>query len=284
MSEFSVDTKELFEAVEDMKKLFYQCDNVTQEVDQIISCFHYQINTNKYDSEVDQLIVQSQNLKNCRENLLSATNTLQQITECYEKVASYTSAMDMWISDFKDNYEEKFFPWVRDAAVGSLGKDMEELARIINVRTVTVQSEGENAFLILDPKTLSKTEVLSKYGAAVSKTLGVLIPVVGTVMDFISLKKAGESTEDAFIKANVHTVIGLVGGQVGKAIGTAIAAEFAQSETTTMVAGSVIGVPIGLAIATWGNMKFDKWYDEQKEQWEEKKEQEQEINPYVILE
>lgn len=33
MSEFSVDTKELFEAVEDMKKLFYQCDNVTQEVD-----------------------------------------------------------------------------------------------------------------------------------------------------------------------------------------------------------------------------------------------------------
>lgn len=76
MSEFSVDTKELFEAVEDMKKLFYQCDNVTQEVDQIISCFHYQINTNRYDREVDQLIVQSQNLKNCRENLLSASNTL----------------------------------------------------------------------------------------------------------------------------------------------------------------------------------------------------------------
>lgn len=42
--------------------------------------------------------------------------------------------------------------------------------------------------------------MLSKYGAAVSKTLGVLIPVVGTVMDFISLKKAERSTGDAFIK------------------------------------------------------------------------------------
>lgn len=191
----------------------------------------------------------------------------------------------MWISDFKDNYEERFFPWIRDAGFGSLGKDMEELARIINVRTVTVQSEGENAFLILDPKTLSKTEVLSKYGAAVSKTLGVLIPVVGTVMDFISLKKAGESTGDAFIKANVHTVIGLVGGKAGMTIGTFIASKsVGKKSEIQVVIGAVIGVPIGLVIATWGNMKFDKWYDEQKEQWEEKKEQEQEINPYVILE
>ena len=43
-------------------------------------------------------------------------------------------------------------------------------------------------------------------------------------------------------------------------------------------------IPIGLIITTWGDMKFDKWYEEQKEQWEEKKEREQEINPYVILE
>ena len=161
---------------------------------------------------------------------------------------------------------------------------MKELARIINISTVTVQSEGENAFLILDPKTLSKTEVVSKYGAAVSKTLGVLIPVVGTVMDFISLKKAGESTEDAFIKANVHTVIGIAGGKVGTVIGTCVASKFAHSETTGIVAGTVMGIPIGLIITTWGDMKFDKWYEEQKEQWEEKKEREQEINPYVILE
>ena len=157
---------------------------------------------------------------------------------------------------------------------------MKELARIINISTVTVQSEGENAFLILDPKTLSKTEVLSKYGAAVSKTLGVLIPVVGTVMDFISLKKAGESTEDAFIKANVHTVIGIAGGKVGTVLGTCVASKFAHSETTGIVAGTVMGI----IITTWGDMKFDKWYEEQKEQWEEKKEREQEINPYVILE
>ncbi|MEQ2556484.1 hypothetical protein WMO43_01130 [Lachnospiraceae bacterium CLA-AA-H185] len=45
-----------------------------------------------------------------------------------------------------------------------------------------------------------------------------------------------------------------------------------------------MGIPIGLIITTWGDMKFDKWYEEQKEQWEEKKEREQEINPYVILE
>ena len=284
MPELSVDTKELFEAAEEMKKLLYQCDSVTQELDQVISCFHYQINSDGYDREVNGLITQSTNLKSTRENLASAANTLQQIAECYEKVASYTNIVDMYVSDFKDNYIENFFPEVRDAILGNLLKGMKELARIINISTVTVQSEGENAFLILDPKTLSKTEVLSKYGAAVSKTLGVLIPVVGTVMDFISLKKAGESTEDAFIKANVHTVIGIAGGKVGTVIGTCVASKFAHSETTGIVAGTVMGIPIGLIITTWGDMKFDKWYEEQKEQWEEKKEREQEINPYVILE
>lgn len=39
MPELSVDTKELFEAAEEMKKLLYQCDSVTQELDQVISCF-----------------------------------------------------------------------------------------------------------------------------------------------------------------------------------------------------------------------------------------------------
>jgi len=37
MLELSVDTKELFEAAEEMKKLLYQCDSVTQELDQVIS-------------------------------------------------------------------------------------------------------------------------------------------------------------------------------------------------------------------------------------------------------
>ena len=89
MPELSVDTKELFEAAEEMKKLLYQCDSVTQELDQVISCFHYQINSDGYDREVNGLITQSTNLKSTRENLASAANTLQQIAECYEKVASY---------------------------------------------------------------------------------------------------------------------------------------------------------------------------------------------------
>lgn len=50
MSEFSVDTKSLFEAAADLNKLFYQCDSIVQEMDQIISCFHYQINSDGYDS------------------------------------------------------------------------------------------------------------------------------------------------------------------------------------------------------------------------------------------
>ena len=83
---------------------------------------------------------------------------------------------------------------------------------------------------------------------------------------------------------NVHTVIGIAGGKVGTVIGTCVASKFAHSETTGIVAGTVMGIPIGLIITTWGDMKFDKWYEEQKEQWEEKKEREQEINPYVILE
>lgn len=51
-------------------------------MDQIISCFHYQINSDGYDNEINYLIIQSANLKNSRENLASAANTLQKIAEC----------------------------------------------------------------------------------------------------------------------------------------------------------------------------------------------------------
>lgn len=133
MPELSVDTKELFEAAEEMKKLLYQCDSVTQELDQVISCFHYQINSDGYDREVNGLITQSTNLKSTRENLASAANTLQQIAECYEKVASYTNIVDMYVSDFKDNYIENFFPEVRDAILGNLGKGMKEGIQFCNL-------------------------------------------------------------------------------------------------------------------------------------------------------
>lgn len=104
MSEFSVDTKSLFEAAADLNKLFYQCDSIVQEMDQIISCFHYQINSDGYDNEINCLIIQSANLKNSRENLASAANTLQKIAECYEEVAVPQSFWAEW----KENCEKKF--------------------------------------------------------------------------------------------------------------------------------------------------------------------------------
>ena len=116
MPELSVDTKELFEAAEEMKKLLYQCDSVTQKLDQVISCFHYQINSDGYDREVNGLITQSTNLKSTRENLASAANTLQQIAESYEQVAAPQSFWAEW----KENCEKKFPTSIRNKAIGSI--------------------------------------------------------------------------------------------------------------------------------------------------------------------
>ena len=112
---------------------------------------------------------------------------------------------------------------------------MKELARIINISTVTVQSEGENAFLILDPKNSLKNRGVIKIWSSGFKNAWSFNTSCWNCDGFYFIKKGRESTEDAFIKANVHTVIGIAGGKVGTVIGTCVASKFAHSETTGIV-------------------------------------------------
>ena len=266
MPELSVDTKELFEAAEEMKKLLYQCDSVTQELDQVISCFHYQINSDGYDREVNGLITQSTNLKSTRENLASAANTLQQIAESYEQVALPQS---FW-SEWKENCEKKFPTSIRNKAIGSIGKGMQWLAGTINTRTAIAKTEGENAFYMLDSTVLAKTEVLSKFGSKISTGAKIGLPILGAVIDYKTLKENGESTKDALIKTGVHAVIGQAGGKLGTIAGLAIAEKITFSVLAAAGAGAVAGVAIGLGITVLGNMFFDRCYDDLRDQkrWE----------------
>ena len=266
MPELSVDTKELFEAAEEMKKLLYQCDSVTQKLDQVISCFHYQINSDGYDREVNGLITQSTNLKSTRENLASAANTLQQIAESYEQVAAPQSFWAEW----KENCEKKFPTSIRNKAIGSIGKGMQRLAGTINTRTAIAKTEGENAFYMLDSTVLAKTGVLSKFGSKISTGAKIGLPIIGAVIDYKTLKENGESTKDALIKTGVHAVIGQAGGKLGTIAGLAIAEKITFSVLAAAGAGAVAGVAIGLGITVLGNMFFDRCYDELRDQkrWE----------------
>lgn len=265
MPELSVDTKELFEAAADLNKLFYQCDSIVQEMDQIISCFHYQINSDGYDNEINCLIIQSANLKNSRENLASAANTLQKIAECYEEVAVPQSFWAEW----KENCEKKFPTSIRNAFIGRIGKGMQWLAGTINTWTAIAKTEGENAFYMLDSTVLAKTGVLSKVGSKISTGAKIGLPILGAVIDYKTLKENGESTKDALIKTGVHAVIGQAGGKLGTIAGLAIA----EKITVAILAagtGAVAGVVIGLGITVLGNMFFDRCYDEWRNQkrWE----------------
>ena len=232
MSEFSVDTKSLFEAAADLNKLFYQCDSIVQEMDQIISCFHYQINSDGYDNEINCLIIQSANLKNSRENLASAANTLQKIAECYEEVAVPQSFWAEW----KENCEKKFSTSIRNAFIGRIGKGMNWLAGTINTWTAIAKTEGENAFYMLDSTVLAKTGVHAVIGQAGGK--------LGTI--------AGLA-----ITANMVSIMSTVLG-------------IAEGAVVLMGVGAVAGVVIGLGITVLGNMFFDRCYDEwrNKKRWE----------------
>lgn len=234
-------------------------------MDQIISCFHYQINSDGYDNEINYLIIQSANLKNSRENLASAANTLQKIAECYEEVAVPQSFWAEW----KENCEKKFPTSIRNAFIGRIGKGMNWLAGTINTWTAIAKTEGENAFYMLDSTVLAKTGVLSKVGSKISTGAKIGLPILGAVIDYKTLKENGESTKDALIKTGVHAVIGQAGGKLGTIAGLAIA----EKITVAILAagtGAVAGVVIGLGITVLGNMFFDRCYDEWRNQkrWE----------------
>ena len=245
---------------------------MTQELDQVISCFHYQINSDGYDREVNGLITQSTNLKSTRENLASAANTLQQIAESYEQVAVPQS---FW-SEWKENCEKKFPTSIRNKAIGSIGKGMQWLAGTINTRTAIAKTEGENAFYMLDSTVLAKTEVLSKFGSKISTGAKIGLPIIGAVIDYKTLKENGESTKDALIKTGVHAVIGQAGGKLGTIAGLAVTSlldmglEIVLGTALVAGTGAVAGVAIGLGITVLGNMFFDRCYDELRDQkrWE----------------
>ena len=183
MSEFSVDTKSLFEAAADLNKLFYQCDSIVQEMDQIISCFHYQINS------------------------ASAANTLQKIAECYEEVAVPQSFWAEW----KENCEKKFPTSIRNAFIGRIGKGMNWLAGTINTWTAIAKTEGENAFYMLDSTVLAKTGVHAVIGQAGGK-LGTIAGLAITANMVSIMSTVLGIAEGAVVLMGVGAVAGVVIG------------------------------------------------------------------------
>lgn len=200
-----------------------------------------------FKTREQELQQESENLKILRKQLQGIQDTYEQtengIAEAHQK--------NTLIDDFMGNLKS-----------GSVSKILESSGEIaawfaggVNKATSLFRSSGENAFVILNPNVAQKTASWIKEGNAVATGAKYGLPILGGVLDFASMIKKGEETEDAITKALVHTGIGIAGGKIGMAIGTAL---FPGVGT---IAGMVIGVAIGAVFTTVVNAGFDSIYD-----------------------
>ena len=157
-----------------------------------------------------------------------------------------------------ESFKENFWSDLRNAILEGSGNSMVRVAGLINILTSTARSAGENAFVILNPAVIGTTSKIANIGGAIAKGAKYGLPVIGAVIDFASMKGAGESTVDAGVKTVAHVGIGIAGGKAGAAIGAAVGSVIPGAGTA---AGAVIGFVAGVAITTVGNLAFDFVYD-----------------------
>lgn len=169
---------------------------------------------------------------------------------------SYTlnGVWDTMKSSFKDNFRDN----LRDALLEGTGNTMVRVGGLINVITSTARGVGENAFVIVNPNVMQTTSKWISAGSKIATGAKIGLPVIGGILDYVSLRNDGSSQKDSLIKASAHVGIGLVGGEAGAAIGAAVGSVVPVAGTAV---GAAVGFVSGVAISTVGNWLFDTIYD-----------------------
>lgn len=204
-----------------------------------------------FKTREQELQRESENLKILRKKLQGIQDTYEQTDNNISKDYQKSTMMDDFKSDLKSNAISE----VISSTLESSGGIAAWIAGRVNVATSPLRSSGENAFVILNPNVAQKTASWIKGGNMLATGAKYGLPVLGGVIDFVSMKSKGEETVDAITKAVVHTGIGIgIGIGVGMAIGSVI--PFAGTAI-----GAVIGFGAGVALTTIGNMTFDYVYD-----------------------
>ena len=169
--------------------------------------------------------------------------------------SSQSSGNDSIADRYSSSFGDQFWGDLRDTVIEQAGNTIVKIGGFINYsRGLVFGPNGKNSFVILDP---SVTQVTSKWinaGAKIATGAKYGLPVLGGIIDFISLKNSGTSTANAFLKSSAHVAISLGGAAVGGIIGSVI-----PGPGTAV--GAAVGFISGTVISTLGNAVFDFVYD-----------------------
>lgn len=181
--------------------------------------------------------------------------------------SSQSSGNDSIADRYSSSFGDQFWGDLRDTVIEQAGNTIVKIGGFINYsRGLVFGPNGKNSFVILDP---SVTQVTSKWinaGAKIATGAKYGLPVLGGIIDFISLKNSGTSTANAFLKSSAHVAISLGGGAIGESIGAAVGGIVGSvipgpGTAVGAVVGGVVGFISGTVISTLGNAVFDFVYD-----------------------
>lgn len=255
MAEFEILTGKVKTQVYTLQQLEKSLGNVSIE----LSAIKRNIPSNSGSSSTirQSFKTREQELQRESENLKILRKQLQGIHDTYEQTENGIAEAhqkNTLIDDFMGNLKSGGVSEILESS----GEIAAWFAGRVNEATSLFRSSGENAFVILNPNVAQKTASWIKGGNAVATGAKYGLPILGGVLDFASMIKKGEETEDAITKAVVHTGIGIAGGKIGMGIGMAIGSVVPFAGTAI---GGAIGFGAGVAITTIGNAGFDYLYD-----------------------
>ena len=164
----------------------------------------------------------------------------------------------LW-KDIKENISDG---WVENTVQEFIVKALESsgslslnLASLINVATAIAKGPvSSNSFVILNPSVIGGTNRLmqagGRFGTFINSVGGQYgLAVLGGILDFSLMVKAGESTGTALVKSTSHVIVGSLAGNVGRVIGTC-AGSLIPIPVVGPVVGGAVGFATGILIST----------------------------------
>ncbi|MBR1472535.1 MAG: hypothetical protein IJ600_12960 [Lachnospiraceae bacterium] len=283
MSEFSVKTNILDRGIDGIEEFVVKLREKRaelQEVEQHLDLYFYRENSSLNSSHDDltdeikknnRMMYSLQYIRDLYENTENHILGIEQ-TENIPGAVVIDSTGDVeeqqnWAERLWQNSKDGFWDYFRDYCLEAGGNGLVRLSGWINFITRIGQSAGaKNGFIILDPNVVSTTGALAKWGGRLATGCKYGLPVLGGILDYLSLRMDGKDVGEALTKASAHLAIGVAGGAAGAKIGaiagTALGSVFPGLGNVAGAAiGGAIGFVSGFAITIIGNTAFDTLYD-----------------------
>ena len=182
-------------------------------------------------------------------------------------------AAEFW-DNFVTRIGDDIYGYSRDTILEAIGPFMTRTGGLITVITSRGRGVGENAFVIVNPRTEKLASSFIKPGQVLSVGAKYGLPIIGMAVDVHSMMNEGKQWKEALIKGTAHMGIGLAAGaagaavsaKVGAATGAFIGSVFPGAGTAAGAAvgaavGGIAGFATGFGLSIAGDAAFDTAYD-----------------------